>query len=238
MLKYAGMNGQRFFSTALGRITARGAGAYLRVRRFRSGGQGLVEFTLMFPVLLIMLSGLMEFGFLLNEYLDVLDGAREAARFVSDADPFSLTPTCDTSPQYENPIFYTNAATLAQNTMAPLALDPARDDIIISVFSIGGGASPTVHARFPQDGCLTSTAGQWHLYNNGMHTSSFSNADVVARLKTNAPNTGIVLVEVFFAYDQKFKLPWITAFVPDPIQVRSFTMMPLVAAEPTPTPSP
>ncbi len=122
--------------------------------------------------------------------------------------------------------------------MAPLSLDPATDDIIISVFSVIGGGSPGIAARFPQDSCLTSTPGQWHLYNNGMHTSSFSNAAVVSRLEPGAPNTGIVLVEIFFAYDQKFKLPWITAFVEDPIQVRSYTMMPLVAAEPTPTPAP
>jgi hypothetical protein len=38
------------------------------------GGQSLVEFTVMLPVLLIMLSGLVEYGILLNYYLDIIDG--------------------------------------------------------------------------------------------------------------------------------------------------------------------
>lgn len=183
-------------------------------------GQGLVELALVFPVLLIMLSGLLEFGFVLNEYLDLLDGAREAARFASDAEPF-ITPGVD------DPTFYTNAAMLAEQTMSPLTLDPTQDDVVISVFSVDGGG---VSARYPSPG------GQWQLHGND--TSKFSNGDINARLQALSPNTGIVLVEVFYAYNQKFKLPWITVFVPDPIEVHTFTIMPLVAAEPTATPIP
>ncbi len=47
-------------------------------------GQSLVEITLLLPVLLIVVSGLLEFGFILNEYLTVMDAARNAARFSSD----------------------------------------------------------------------------------------------------------------------------------------------------------
>ena len=46
----------------------------------KSRGQSLVEFTVLLPVLLIMISGLIEFGIMLNYYLDVIDAAREAAR--------------------------------------------------------------------------------------------------------------------------------------------------------------
>ena len=52
--------------------------------RTRSHGQSMVELALLFPVLLILLSGLVEFGFILNEYLSVMDAARNAARFASD----------------------------------------------------------------------------------------------------------------------------------------------------------
>ncbi|MFN2305316.1 MAG: TadE family protein [Anaerolineales bacterium] len=41
-------------------------------------GQSMVELALFFPVLLILLSGLIEFGFLLNEYLTLMDAARNA----------------------------------------------------------------------------------------------------------------------------------------------------------------
>jgi Flp pilus assembly protein TadG len=192
-------------------------------------GQGLVEFTLVFPILLILLSGLIEFGFALNQYLDILDGAREAARFASDADPF-----LGANPSVDNPAFYKNASDLAEQTMSPLSLNPTVDDIVISAFSVTNG---TVVRRFPNSACAPYSCipnQSWARYGN--QTTEFTNADINARLTTLAPSTGIVLVEVFFAYDQKFKLPWITAFVPDPILVHSYTLMPLVAAEPTPTP--
>ena len=50
----------------------------------KSKGQGLIETALIIPVLLIVLSGLLEFGFLLNDYLAMQDAARNAARFASD----------------------------------------------------------------------------------------------------------------------------------------------------------
>jgi Flp pilus assembly protein TadG len=50
-------------------------GSAQRTRRGREG-QSLVEFTIMLPILLILMSGLIEFGFLLNSYLDVIDAAR------------------------------------------------------------------------------------------------------------------------------------------------------------------
>ncbi len=206
----------------------------------RSGigrGQGLVELTVLFPILLILLSGLMEFGFLLNEYLDILDGAREAARFTSDSNPFQSSPACGGAKlPYEDPDFYLNTSNLAIQTMSPLSLNPVTDDIIISLFSVTRGSPPVVHARFPKDPCVRTVSGEWRIFNN--HVSEFSTPDIVARLEPSAPNTGIVLVEIFYAYNQKFRLPWITAFVPDPIQVHAFSMMPLVAAEPTPTPIP
>ena len=50
----------------------------------KSRGQSMVELALLFPVLLILLSGLIEFGFILNEYLSLMDAARNAARFAAD----------------------------------------------------------------------------------------------------------------------------------------------------------
>lgn len=53
----------------------------------KTRGQSLVEVTLLMPILLMMLAGLVEFGFALNQYLNTLDAAREAARYSSDGDP-------------------------------------------------------------------------------------------------------------------------------------------------------
>ena len=187
--------------------------------------QSFLELAILMPILLMMLSGLVEFGFLLNHYLDLLDGTREAARFVSDASPFISGSYAD------DPVFYNNAASLVDDVVAPLQLNPATDDIVISVIGVGGGR---VLSRFPRTLSSPSLSGEWRRYGN--HTSEFSNADIRSRLVSNAPNTGLVLVEVFYAYHQVLKLPWITAFVPDPIQIHVYSIMPAVSAEPTPYP--
>jgi Flp pilus assembly protein TadG len=91
---------------------------WFRRGRVKSRGQSLVEFTVLLPVLLIMISGLIEFGIMLNYYLDLIDAAREAARWASDADPIRdpntglyVDPNTD---------FYTNVQTLAEALLAAL----------------------------------------------------------------------------------------------------------------------
>lgn len=182
-----------------------------------------MEFTIMLPVLLIMLSGLVEFGFLLNHYLDVIDAARETARFGSNIDP--LTPSSDDllacgSTAY----FYRILRCLAEDNLDPqITLDPARDDIVISAFSASGSSV----TRFP------GPSG-WSYYGN--EGSELSDAEVAARLDPSAPATGFIMVEIFYNYDMILKLPWITAFVPDPVRLHAYSIMPNSAVEPTPTP--
>ena len=48
-------------------------------------GQSFVELMLVMTFLALLLAGMVEFGFMLNKYLHVLDGAREAAR-ISNTD--------------------------------------------------------------------------------------------------------------------------------------------------------
>ncbi len=209
----------------------------------RKRGQGLVEFTIMAPILLVILSGLFEFGFLLNEYIDVLDGAREAARFAADNNPFND----DYSDRLD---YYLTVSDLAIQTSQPVELcidadpldglrcgDDAADivngDVVISVFGI---AKPgPIVTRFPNPP-VASTPGEYSRFGN--ETSNFTSGDVAALVEATSPNTGVVIVEVTYYYDQKFSLPWITAFIPDPIIVETHTIMPVVAAEPTPTPIP
>jgi Flp pilus assembly protein TadG len=49
-------------------------------RRQRTRGQSLVEFALVIPVFLMILSGLMDMGFLLYSRMTVINAAREGAR--------------------------------------------------------------------------------------------------------------------------------------------------------------
>jgi Flp pilus assembly protein TadG len=62
-----------------------GSVSRLRARRTAAGGRGedgvsLVEFTLLLPVFLLMLLGMLEFGLAFNHVMAVEYGTREGAR--------------------------------------------------------------------------------------------------------------------------------------------------------------
>ncbi|PWH18354.1 MAG: hypothetical protein DDG59_06175 [Anaerolineae bacterium] len=203
-------------------------------------GQGLVETAILLPVLLIVLSGLLEFGFLLNEYMTLQDAVRNAARYASDSDYESrdLVVNCaNTKDFYRQTACLVNRELSREAPFVGLNLANGRDDVIISVFSVDG-PSGRITARFPAD---VGEAG-WSMAEDFTGTrnqsSGFSTAEMQSKLRGFAPNTGYVLVELYYSYEQKLKLPWITAFVPDPILLRPYAVMPNSSAEPTPTPEP
>jgi hypothetical protein len=49
-------------------------------RRTRRRGQSLVEFALVLPIFMLILSGILDFGFLLYSRMSVINAAREGAR--------------------------------------------------------------------------------------------------------------------------------------------------------------
>ena len=55
--------------------------ALLRSRRRKSRGQTLVEFALVFPVFILLLAGMIDFGFGFYSYMTMINGARIGARF-------------------------------------------------------------------------------------------------------------------------------------------------------------
>jgi hypothetical protein len=200
-------------------------------RRVKSRGQSIVEFMVLLPVLIMMLSGLVEFGFMLNYYLDLIDAAREAARFAANDDPLHN----DATGVYQdpNPGFYLRAQTVALQSLnigsgGQITLNPAADDIVISAYGVIGG---NVTQRFP------SGTGEVSLYSNknsGLDTVN----DIEAKLDNLAPNTGLVSVEIYYDYYMVLGLPWIRAFVPDPVTLYAYSIMPNPHVEPTPTPLP
>lgn len=204
-----------------------------RGSRRKPRGQSIVEFMVLLPVLLMMLSGLIEFGFLLNYYLDLIDAAREAARFAANDDPLHNDLTG--AYQDPNPGFYLRTQTVALQSISigsggQITLNPATDDVVISAYSVLNGS---VDKRFP----YADGTHEVSLYNN--KTSALDVAtDIDPRLDASAPNTGMVSVEIFYDYHMVLGLPWIKAFVPDPITLWAYSIMPNVNVEPTPTPIP
>ena len=213
-----------------------------RIRTIQQG-QGLVETALLFPVLLVVLSGLLEFGFLLNEYLAIQDAARNAARFAADGLYYAQDNVHDCNSTRD---FYRQIACVVNQELAQerpeitLNLGNGQDDIIISAFSLLGGGVSGVSDRHPaiygESGWSEAQDSPgWGVRNQA---SLFTSAEISSRMDSSAPSTGIILVEVFYEYDHKLKLPWITAFVHDPLLMHGYTIMPLVSAEPTSTPMP
>ena len=215
----------------------------------------------MAPILLILLSGLFEFGFMFNHYLAVLDAARNAARFSSDS--YYATTSADTSCATID--FYRQAACEAmanlENEEPTITLclptspasehcDPAdwatMDDIIISVFSVlrleptGEEIVRFAHADLcPEYGWSyaadLSSRDQCASDRTGLHGSQFTSAEIGALLDDRAPNTGFVLVEINFNYNHYLALPWFTQFISDPVPFYVYALWPQVSAEPTST---
>jgi hypothetical protein len=187
-------------------------------------GQSFLELALVVVFLMIFVAGVIEFGFLLNNYLNLVDASREAVRYSSDFDPF--LPGCDdhSDPSCRDPNFFTQTYQLTQDVLAPVVLDATKgDDVVISFFSVGSG----IYIRYPDDQGWSANSNQ---------VSKLTNAEVQSRLDSSAPPTGVLLVEIFYHYPQILKLPVFTVFVRDPIPVYVYSIMPLSAAEPPPAP--
>jgi hypothetical protein len=200
--------------------------------RKTSKGQSFVELALMIVLLMTLLTGMIEFGNLLNNYVSIVDAAREGARYGSNADPFIRVVTKDcASPFCQNELFFTNIDTIIEGSetgggaLSPLKLDQTKgDNVIISYFSISGKSI----LRFPD-------AEGWKKYPHGAVSTAFTSLDIQDRLSGTAPDTGILLVEIFYHYSQLLGMPYF-AGIPDPLPLHTYAIMPLSAAEPTPTP--
>jgi hypothetical protein len=206
----------------------------------KAKGQSLVEIAIAFPVLIMLLSGVVEFGFIINNYLSLLDATREAARFYSQADPFIRDPV--TKAITDNDLtFYNGAAAMVRASLDPIysnpnyvgrriILDPIIDDVIITVYRVNIAlAAPDNVEALPSDGGV-------HIYGNINYPSIFTEDSVRDTLIENAPNAGILLVEVHYNYHQVLALPWLTVFLSDPVHLRAYTIFPLSAAEPVVAP--
>lgn len=202
-------------------------------------GQSFVELTILMPLLMLMISGLIEMGFMLNYYLDVIDAARETARFAANDDP--IRADSDGSPLYPNPNFYLRAHSLAIESLKsssdgridwdpspapPFPCDPVNGDVVVSAFSVLGSG---VDERFP----IGAPAGQSMC---GNYSSQFTYAKGDPIYTAAAINSGLVVVEIYYEYNHVLGLPWIKAFVPDPITLYAYSFMPNVNVEPTSTP--
>ncbi len=195
----------------------------------KSRGQSLVEMAISLPAILMLFSGLVEFGFMLNYYLSLLDATRFAARYYSNQSPYC---TNGSGTVVENPNFYSEASATVIGQLKPsistdnthrIVLDPAADDVIISAYGVSGN---TITKTLPTSS--TYSDGAWHQYGN--ETSSISPTSIESQLVSGSPNQGILVVEVDYTYHQILGLPWM-AWLGSPV-LRAYTVMPLETAAP------
>jgi hypothetical protein len=243
-------------------------------------GQSLIELALVLPILLIMLLGIVEVALFIGRYLDILDLTREAARFASVRDPFTTANIADVDCSNAEPFnFYYHTACIfsppgdsqvcqvshplysyfqkfCNGLNSYVVLDSQRDDIVISVFTIGNktpSGSPTIGVT----NAWPSPNGYWALSDNDADTNYGSNwrTDCEGNVIIDHPyytasrieeslsqgatmNKGFITVEFYYCYEQALNLPFLNQFVPNPIRIHAYTLMPLPAAAPTATPEP
>ena len=99
--------------------------------------QSLVEFAITLPILILLFTGMIEFGFMLNTYLSVQDAVRSTARRFSTINPYLNDTDID-------PAFYSSAAEYAIDLLAPagdpdsrqIIMEAGRDNILVSLIAV------------------------------------------------------------------------------------------------------
>ena len=114
----------------------------------------------------------------------------------------------------------------SDGAISPIILTPA-DQVMITVMSLRGGTGQPKTAVYQPT--WKKNAGSKYqtsqVVNQNVITSSFQN---------DSPNTGFLIIEIFYDYYQLLNMPIFSSIVPNPIPVYTYAIMPLSAAEPTP----
>jgi len=137
--------------------------------------------------------------------------------------------------------------------MSPLVFSPGNgsDDIIVSIFATHNGSIDGRYMNNQITGSPPNEVGQlvqdtsdwgWSFAADQTGTrnqvSAFSTAELQTSINAGARDTGFILVEVFYQHAQVLNLPVLSSFISNPIGMHVYAVMPLVKAEPTPTPRP
>jgi Flp pilus assembly protein TadG len=142
------------------------------LRRARDGGvsqergAALVEFAVVMPFLLLMILGIIEFGYFLGEFNDVRHGAREGARVAAvnaGANSILDSETCDSMDLTSNvTVEFTDGATGAIGDTGILTVSASPDSLsglgLIEIF-LPNTIESTVEFRLEQPSDDWSTHG-------------------------------------------------------------------------------
>lgn len=136
-------------------------------------------------------------------------------------------------------VFTESAITVTQNGTP--VLQPVISSNILCNVSTTGGCVPWAWSNHDAD---TTHNTNWRrecnsLTTPGTSTPSFTPAIIQSYLSSGAmPDKGFVVVEVVYCYHQALNIPILSNFLPNPIKIDTYSIMPLPAAQPTPVPTP
>ncbi|HCR70670.1 MAG TPA: hypothetical protein DIW23_04425 [Anaerolineae bacterium] len=211
----------------------------------KTKAQSLVEFAITLPVLILLFSGMVEFGFLLNTYLSLQDATRAAARAYANTAPFEIeNPGTPSQTIVFDEDFPENVANFVVETLAPapgyavrtIEMDATRDNILISVISVDTDeeAEPPVITsivRYP-----TGSEYYYH-YIDSIPSSVYTDTSIENYMTANGTtpvDSGLLIIEIYYSYEGTLGLPWTAPFFSNsnPAMLYASTIMPLVAAKP------
>lgn len=230
-------------------------------KEHRRKGQSLIEMTLIVPILLIMVLGLVEVAAFLGAYLDALDLVREAARFASLRDPFYSGETdmnCSTEAfnyYYDTVCIFSPPAgdprcsvgdPFCNGVNSATTLDMTRDDVVISAYTIvddhvsAAWPTPNGYYAYSDHDSDTVNNGNWQKNCEGevvRFTPYFNTSRMNSYLSSNAPpKRAFVAVEYYYCYEQMLKAPILYQIFPEVLRIHVYTVISLPAAIPTSTP--
>ena len=198
--------------------------------------QSLVEFAISLPVLIMLFTGMVEYGFMLNTYLSLQDAARTAARRYSTVNPFNADNTI-------NPAFFQDAAAYVIDQLAPsddpesrqIILLPDRDNILISLIGVEVDESTDPDTivgiqRF-SDGLYYKEFGATD------PPSNFSDENIEAFVTANGQepaDAGLLIIELYYGYEGTLHMPWTEPFFSpgNPTMLYISVVMPTIYAKP------
>lgn len=199
--------------------------------------QSMVEFAIALPVLLLLLMGMVEFGFMLNTYLSIQDAVRSTARRYSTINPFNADGT-------DNLTYYSGAAQNVVDLLAPpsdptarqIIMDSTRDNILISLIEVkvnetNNPNTVTSITRYP-DG-----SSYFKFYNATNPATAYSNSAIETNLTANGAeptNAGLLIVEIYYSYEGVINLPFTTPFMSqqNPVMLYASAIMPITYVKP------
>jgi Flp pilus assembly protein TadG len=224
--------------------------------RRKTRAQSMVEFAVTLPILIALLIGMVEFGFMLNTYLSLLDATRFAARKYSNTNPMKVIVSGSTQTKYYDEDFDDNVVEAIETNLQPadtaarqVPIDEDLDDILVSVVSVN--VDTTVNPNtITSINRLTTDAGNPVLfvsaYGNfaalgGTHYTNAVIEEMMADNGVDPVSAGILIVELFYSYEGTLNIStqFFQLFTPGGhMTLYASTIMPLVAVRPIPTPTP